>query len=293
MSENMTSEEQKYFEKVQRGKKVRKKKDGSYNDREKRILEEALDARSRIFFMHADLIDKVYYAYFARTQKIPDDVRQNSAEAILASIKTFDPEKGVKFSTYASTAIKRAIIKTVAGQSLLSVKSGFLKNCYLLESASYEFQKEHGRLPTQNDLVDMLPFGRRAVRNVLYRRRSLVHMCDINSPEGEDDDFSLSICSKQAEGLDDPVLDEVTELQPGGLLYCEISEQLSNILNTYCTIEEQMVLDYRFGFHGDPISDEEIAIKLGITEEEVKRIWGLALLKLEEPCKEYEMKDAL
>ena len=54
-----------------------------------------------------------------------------------------------------------------------------------------------------------------------------------------------------------------------------------------------MVLDYRFGFHGDPISDEEIAIKLGITEEEVKRIWGLALLKLEEPCKEYEMKDAL
>lgn len=288
-------EETRLFLQIKAGKNVIEKieKGEPLNEEEQLIFKEACKAKNTIFFATVDLIDIIFDKFFLGFQQIKDDARQNAAIRLMNCIDTFDLEKNIKFSSYASTAIKRAIADSFKGKSLCD-KKGFNQNCRKVEKAIAEFQKIYGRDPTEEELIELVPIGKRAIRNVRTKNRSVSPMCELSSKRDTvDTTEELLDIRSEDQHYEDTVFEEVTKLCPGTYMYEQIKFQMQEILNKYCTEQEQMVIDYRFGFHGDPLLDEDIAKKLGITENEVKIIWAQAILKLEQPCKEYEMKDAL
>lgn len=284
------------FSKVQKGKLIQKKIDSGEDitEEEKETLNEARRARNKIFAATVNLIDIIYYSYFTNDEVIRNDARQEAAIALFNCIDSFNPDKQVRFNTYASKALKRSIADTFIQRPVLCEKRGFLRNYWLLEKANAEFLKEHGRKPTNDELAQILPYGKRALKNAQCRKRTISLLSDLNpsTDNEESSDDSLEHRMSDAYAID-TVLEDVTCLSSCGFLYKQVQEQLNNIMNTYCTQEEQMILDYRFGFHGEPLQDEEIAKKFNMTVAEVQIIWGRAVMKLEEPCRKAGLDNVL
>lgn len=284
------------FSKVQKGKLIQDKIDSgkTISDKEQNMLNEARIARNKIFAATVNLIDIIYFSYFTNDEVIRDDARQEAAIALFNCIDSFDPDKQVRFNTYASKALKRSIADTFIQRPVLCEKRGFLRNYWLFEKATNEFLQEHGRKPTDDELTKLLPYGKRALKNAKKRKRTICLLSELNPSTDNEESNEDSLERRMSdEYATDIVLENVTCLSSCGYLYKQVREQLNNIMNTYCTQEEQMILDYRFGFHGEPLQDEEIAKKLNMTVAEVQIIWGRAVMKLEKPCREVGLYDAL
>ena len=284
------------FSKVQKGKLIQNKLDTGKNisDDEQNLLNEARMARNQIFAATVNLIDIIYYSYFTPDETIRDDARQEAAIVLFNCIDSFDPEKQVRFNTYASKALKRSIADTFIQRPVLCEKRGFLRNYWLLEKATAEFMKEYGREPTNDELINILPYGKRALKNAQSRKRTISLLSELNPSTDNEETSDDSLERRMSDAYaTDSVLETVTCLSSFGYLYKQVKEQLNTIMNTYCTQEEQMMLDYRFGFHGEPLQDEEIAKKFNMTIAEVQTIWGRAVMKLEEPCRKAGLDNVL
>jgi RNA polymerase primary sigma factor len=194
-------------------------------------------------------------------------------EGLLKAVKKFDPDKGVKFISYAVWWIRQTVLQALAEQTR-SVRIPLNQNSNLVRLSRVEtaLTQSMGRSPTDEEIADEMgePVDTiRALRRVAASELSL----DAPLDRGDRDSASFGERFAGAEALE---IEEEVEAQAR-------REFLEKMFEKYLTERERKILYLYYGLdEGEERTLEEIGSLLGVTRERIRQIRNRAFEKLRE-----------
>ena len=204
-----------------------------------------------------------------------DDLIEEGNLGLMHAIDKFEPERGFRFSTYATWWIRQAVERAVQNQS---------RTIRLPIHVVRELgQVLRARRELENDatLLAQRPDGIRVEDIAALLGREVTEIADILALA----ETPLSLDATSGTSPDDaPLLDSVVDLlalDPSGVTQShEVERLLQGWLDTLSP-QEQQVLDARFGLHEqEPQTLESLAQSMGLTRERVRQMQNEALFKL-------------
>ena len=230
------------------------------------------DARQRMIERNLRLVVSIAKNYVGRGLPMIDLIEEGNL-GLMHAITKFEPERGFRFSTYASWWIRQGIERALMHQSrLIRLPVHVLRalNQVLKARRSLEMRNGHERAVSAEQIAAEIGTTAQEVS-------SLLHLAE--------QPYSLDVPTDRSVGeAGEPMLEQVADegaVDPMGLrLGVEGSRLLEAGLSDLSTRERE-VLTGRYGLHGrEPQTLEELALQLQLTRERVRQIQQEALLKL-------------
>jgi RNA polymerase primary sigma factor len=199
---------------------------------------------------------------------------------MLEAAKRFNPEKCVKFISYAVWWIRQSIIQSLAEQSgtvKLPIKQASI--LYKINGAIENLSKELGREPRSDEIAEYLDISEDDIENILRVSRNYLSL-EAPVKEGEDRTFIDFLESKKQD-----VEEEI--------IHKTLNEALTEIVDELSNREKDIVI-WRFGLNGEiPKTLEEIGQILTISRERVRQVESRALNKLKKKALKRKLVDYL
>lgn len=248
----------------------------------KYTLEEELDLGKRIsegdetakeLLVNANL--KLVVSIAKRYQGVSDlellDLIQEGNIGLMRATETYDYNKGLKFSTYATWWIRQTIIRSIADKgSLIRIPVHMIEKINSIKKAKDKFENEEHKQPTIDDLAKATGIKKSEVEQALefsYIKVSL------DAP-----------ASKESEDPDDTALGDFIEnpapTPESMYMDTELRELAIKALDTLPQRDKE-IMYARFGFEtGTPMTLEAIAVRYGVTRERIRQIESKSIRRL-------------
>jgi RNA polymerase primary sigma factor len=194
-------------------------------------------------------------------------------EGLLKAVKKFDPDKGVKFISYAVWWIRQTVLQALAEQTR-SVRIPLNQNSNLVKLSRTEtaLTQVLGRSPTDQEIADEMG---EPVDTVRALRRVAASELSLDAPIDRGDRDSASFGERFA-GAEAEDIEETVESQAQ-------REFLDRMFEKYLTERERRILYLYYGLDdGEERTLEEIGSLLGVTRERIRQIRNRAFEKLRE-----------
>jgi len=194
-------------------------------------------------------------------------------EGLLKAVKKFDPDKGVKFISYAVWWIRQTVLQALAEQTR-SVRIPLNQNSNLVKLARTETALTQllGRSPTDQEIADEMG---EPVETIRALRRVAASELSLDAPVDRGDRDSASFGERFA-GVESEDIEEAVEAQAR-------REFLDKMFQKYLTERERKILYLYYGLDdGEERTLEEIGSLLGVTRERIRQIRNRAFEKLRE-----------
>jgi len=194
-------------------------------------------------------------------------------EGLLKAVKKFDPDKGVKFISYAVWWIRQTVLQALAEQTR-SVRIPLNQNSNLVKLSRTETALTQilGRTPTDQEIA--VEMGE-PVETVRALRRVAASELSLDAPIDRGDRDSASFGERFA-GAEAEDIEETVESQAQ-------REFLDRMFEKYLTERERKILYLYYGLDdGEERTLEEIGSLLGVTRERIRQIRNRAFEKLRE-----------
>ncbi|MBP9986722.1 MAG: RNA polymerase sigma factor RpoD/SigA [Bacteroidales bacterium] len=197
---------------------------------------------------------------------LPDLINEGNLGLIKAAEK-FDETRGFKFISYAVWWIRQSILQALAEQSrIVRLPLNQVGSLNKINKALSKFEQEHERMPSSDELADILDIPREKINDTL--RVSGRHV-SVDAPFVEGEDNSLL---DVLQNNDSPNADS-------GLVNESLNTEIERALSTLTEREREIVKSF-FGIGSQEMTLEEIGEKFNLTRERVRQIKEKAIRKL-------------
>jgi len=235
-----------------------------------RIIEDNdLEARDRMVRSNLRLVVSIAKKYSSNSMSLGDVIEEGNL-GLLRAVDSFDPEHGVRFSTYASWWIKQSIRRSLLiNAQPIHIPTYMVELINQWRYTSSNLESSLGRPPEIQEVAEEMKVPLKKAKII----QKIVETVDAGFKGDSSDENS---------GLNETIEDHHVALPEEEL---GTEEELKKAIKLLSNIEprEAEVLTLRFGLNGiEPLTLKQIGAKLDLTRERVRQIQRSALAKLNE-----------
>lgn len=239
-------------------------------------------AKQRLVESNMRLVINIAKAY--RSKAIPiEDLIQEGAIGLMHAVERFDPEKGFRFSTYATHWIRQSIGRALDNKAkAIRIPAHISQSLRKIERIRAQLMRELGQEPTPEQVAAAIGIS---PKRLLALSQASQEMLSLDMRVGDNENTTLGNLLK-----DDSQADPEAECLSG-----EVMEELQIILMELSE-RERRVMSYRLKMEGvadDNVVRDSLARELELSRERIRQIEIQAIKKLRALAQRRQLRELL